>query len=85
MGKPVFYRQCLLTKGTSTTTSWIPERFAVLGKVLKFKDEGGTWDNGWVVEAVYGRLHRAQLPDSHREIKQHRRNTGDSLPKETQD
>jgi hypothetical protein len=76
MGKAIFYRQCLLKKGTLVTTSWIPEKFAVLGKVLKLKDDDGSWDNGWVVEAVYGRLEESKLPDSHREIRKLGTRTG---------
>jgi hypothetical protein len=84
MAKTIFYRQCSLKKESSSTISWIPEQFAVLGKVLKLKDDQGVWENGWVVEAVYGRREESQLPDSHRETKQHRKNTGDDLPKTTQ-
>jgi hypothetical protein len=52
--KPVMYRQCLLRKqcgehGIVETTSWIPEPFCVKGKVLKLKDEDGSWENGWKV------------------------------------
>lgn len=42
-----FYRQCTLTRGTTSEIVWIPEQFAVSGKYLKIKD-----DNGWQVTHV---------------------------------
>jgi hypothetical protein len=55
MAKPVFYRQCLLERrnGRGKLTqlvSWIPTRFAVVGKTLKLKDKlTGEWVDGWEV------------------------------------
>jgi len=55
----IWYRQCTfgktLSEGRSTQTAWIPEKFAKLGDVLKFKNDDGTWDDGWVVELVGSR------------------------------
>ena len=60
------YKQCLLKKRTGNVqildVCWIPEEFAIVGKVLKFwkdreSNEDGTygkWDDGWVVIKVYG-------------------------------
>ena len=49
--------QCLLTKWTSDgnlkTVSWLPEKFAYSGRVLKLKSDDGTWNNGWVVQETY--------------------------------
>lgn len=46
------YSQCRLAKkvknGEYKMISWIPEEFAVKGKVLKLFD-GENWDNGWEV------------------------------------
>jgi hypothetical protein len=82
--KDLYYKQCKLTKkeGQSTYTqiAWIPEKFAVLNKVLKIK-EVNEWDNGWVVISAGERKLEEYLPNSHRDIKNHRKNTGDSLPK----
>lgn len=47
------YTQCQLKKGNLRTVVWIPLEFAVLGKVLKIRDEN-TWDNGWIVDEIYG-------------------------------
>jgi hypothetical protein len=47
------YRQCSLVKvgGTSTLNqvSYIPSRFAIVGKVLKLEDDCGKWTDGWKV------------------------------------
>jgi len=42
------YKQCLLKKGTKTCVSWIPAKFAKVGKVLRLKD-----DDGWVVQEIW--------------------------------
>lgn len=47
-----YYRHCQLVKGNTYEISWIPEKFAKVGDVLKLKQEDGTWDDGWVVESV---------------------------------
>ena len=63
-------------------TSYIPEPFCVVGKVLKLRDEDGEWNDGWIVEtAGKDRVDGDRLPDYHKEIKGHRQATGDSLPK----
>jgi hypothetical protein len=82
MARTIYYRQCILRKGNATTTSWLPEPFAVLGKVLRLRDDAGTWDNGWVVAAVHERREESQLPDAHMAIRGHRKRTGDALPRE---
>lgn len=84
--KEVFYRQCRLKRKTKTghsiQTSWIPKKFAEVGKILKLKNHEDEWENGWVVETVSETiLEESQLPDYHIAIKSHRKATGDSLPK----
>jgi hypothetical protein len=81
MSKQVNYRQCRLRRGNQFTTSWLPERFAVVGKVLQWKGLGD-WEDGWVVlEAGAALVEEADLPDFHRDRKRYRRNTGDSMPR----
>ena len=86
MSKKVYYRQCHLVRPTKTgkmeQTSYIPEPYCVLGKVLKLRDENGEWENGWIVERAsnHKRLDE-ELPDPHKEIKEHRKATGDSMRK----
>ena len=41
--------QCKLRRGTSITTSWLPQRYAVPGKHLRLRDEQGAWEDGWEV------------------------------------
>jgi hypothetical protein len=47
------YRQCQLRKDKQHLLSWIPEARAVKGAVLRLKNDG-QWDDGWVVDEVYG-------------------------------
>lgn len=47
------YAQCELVRGNEKQTSWIPSRFAVLGKVLRLRDEGGAWEDGWKILAIH--------------------------------
>ena len=42
------WKQCKMTKGTSSQTAWIPKKFAVVGKYIRIKN-----DNGWEVKEVY--------------------------------
>lgn len=84
MGK-TYFCQCRLSKknGNASTTSqvtWIPEKFAKIGDMLKLKNND-VWVDGWKVESVGGRLEEAMLPDPHNDIKAHRKSTGDSLRK----
>ena len=52
------------------------------GKVLKLRDEDGTWVNGWIVDSVsVDRRDGKDIPDAHELIKAHRRATGDAEPK----
>ena len=51
MAKPVQYVQCILKKGKTTQTSWIPEKYAVVGKYLELHD-GDIWKNGWQVKSI---------------------------------
>ncbi len=86
MSKEILYRQCRLIKiipeGTKHQVSWLPEKYAILDKILKLRDPDGYWDNGWRVEVAGEHLvSEDALPDSHHDIKQHRIATGDSLPK----
>lgn len=80
----MFYRQCKIEqqKGniTKTIVSYIPEKYAIVGKMIKLKNDNA-WTNDWVVKTVGDRVHEDYLPDSHTDIKAHRRATGDSLRK----
>jgi len=43
-----FYVQCTLKRGSAIQTSWIPEKFAKVGKNIKLKS-GDSWEDGWIV------------------------------------
>ena len=61
----MYSKQCTMERkigkeGKSVLTSWIPEKFALKGGVLKLKDRStGDWTDGWVVESV-GKQKRTQ-------------------------
>ena len=48
--------QCKLRKGNEYQASWIPEKYARLGKFVKLQDEEGVWDDGWQVVEAHTRL-----------------------------
>lgn len=83
MARVVFYRHCRLVKPVGTcekvVVSWIPEKFAEVGRVVKLKDDDKTWEDGWVVREVWSsRLPADQVPDFHELSKAHLRATGDA-------
>jgi len=53
--KDVFYRQCNVRRPSSSdhgwvlTTTWLPEKYAVVGKYLRLKNKHGNWENHWQV------------------------------------
>ena len=48
--------QCHLRRGKEKMTSWIPKRYAVVGRYIKLKSEDGTWEDGWKVHQTYTEL-----------------------------
>lgn len=90
VSKKVKYRQCKLVKRTKEgrieTTSYIPEEYAIVGKILKLKDDTTPlksilgWTGGWEVMSV-GEL-IDEPPYSDGMIRSHRKRTGDSMRKE---
>jgi len=80
------YVQCELRRngadGSERTTSYIPQKFAKVGHVLRLKDDRDAWVDGWVVERVSSAIVEGdKIPDSHKAIKNHRKATGDSAPR----
>jgi hypothetical protein len=78
------YRQCRITRkhsaGKTVVVSWIPEKYAVVGKFLQLK-ENDEWVNGYEVELV-SENYTENPPDFRKMIRSHRNKTGDSLRKE---
>jgi len=75
MSKEVMYRQCRLEKktqtGVSEQVSWIPSRYAVVGRILELK-EGESWDNGWQVISAGAEQDGAYLIDRSQDYKRTR-------------
>lgn len=83
MSQNVQYVQCGLRRkladGTLRAVSYLPQPFAKTGRVLKLKDDRGAWTDGWVVEEVgLAIVDGDDVPDSHKAIRNHRKQTGDS-------
>ena len=51
-----YYCQCELQKDDKHMVSWIPERYAIQGRILKLKN-----DNGWKVMSVGVKLSAEEL------------------------
>ena len=62
------------------TTTWLPEKFAEVGRILKLCNEYDRWDNGWKVMSV-SEAFITNPPDYRKSIREHKKRTGDSLPK----
>jgi hypothetical protein len=70
MPNEIFYRQCQLTRRNQRQTTWLPERFAIPGSVLKLKDNG-EWSDGWEVTwASASKIAERLLPDTHKLLKE---------------
>ncbi len=52
MTKSNLYKQCLLTRGESRQTSFIPAEYAKVYDILELK-EHDRWENGWMVIEVF--------------------------------
>lgn len=72
----MMYIQCKLQKENRYQVSWIPEKFAVLNKILKLK-ENEIWEDGWKVIEIGG-LKLEKVPHVPTLIRHHRKKTGDS-------
>lgn len=89
-----YYNQCTLEKEVVAQTqqtdpsrltlkqvSWIPTKYASLGRIVKLKNDQGEWEDGWTITSVGEKTPENVIPDIHAGIKAHRKSTGDSLKK----
>jgi hypothetical protein len=71
-------RQCTLKRATAWHTSeqvsWIPEKFAKVGKVVKLKEDG-EWEDGWVVVHVGARKESHEVHAASHGHTKHRKRT----------
>ena len=67
--------QCLLRKGTTHQMSWIPSKFAVLGKFLMLKQDNGSWSDNWEIVSRYTAIPSSQMYNLSTAYKYHRQNT----------
>ncbi len=58
--------------------AWIPSGFASMGRIVKIKQDDGSWVGGWEIVGV-GSNEIDEVPDINKMIRGHRKNTGDSL------
>lgn len=70
MSKNRMYCQCVLRKGDNIQVSWIPEKFAEVGRVLRLKE-----DNGWVVQRVDSKMPENMMVYMRDEYRHHRKVT----------
>lgn len=60
--------------GVENLIGWIDEKFAKVGKKLKFQeDDTDTWELGWVVTTIGGRRSRPDQQERSRDCRTHRR------------
>jgi hypothetical protein len=52
VSKERYYCQCSMSRGNVHTIAYLPEKYAVLDKVLKIKQADESWEDGWVVKSV---------------------------------
>jgi hypothetical protein len=60
-----------MPNGLLCQTSWIPERFAKVGKFLKLLEDD-VWDDGWQVAFVGGRRTALEANDRSQDYKRQR-------------
>ena len=65
------YRQCKLRRRTRYRYAWLPDRYAVQGKVLRIRDE-----DGWRVEEVYDAQSEEQVKARERDYARWARGRG---------
>jgi hypothetical protein len=57
VSRPIRYKQCRLERREGTVRvermSWLPEKYAVTGSVIKLRDDG-VWTDGWMVTSASG-------------------------------
>ncbi len=84
MTKRNVYRQCGLRRELGNDRSahmvtYLPIQFAKPRQVVRLKDANDQWEDGWEVLTIGESVDYEHLPNTHQQIKSHRKRTGDSL------
>jgi len=61
---PNYIRQCELRADNHVTVSWLPEKLAILGNALTFRDDS----RKWMVTEVYERVEEDRLSRKHHTV-----------------
>jgi hypothetical protein len=67
----MMYVQCQLISGLSRDVRWIPEKLAVVSRILRVKETG----RNWIVDKTYGRADEKQVIEMRDFHKHHRKGT----------
>jgi hypothetical protein len=70
------FRQCLVRNLYGDMVTWLPERFAAVGKRVDLK-EGRKWSKGWEVIAVYHQRLSEEYIREHERDHKHQREASD--------
>lgn len=74
-------KQCRLVRkhddqAIDVLVSWIPDKFAKKGKLLKLKQNDGRWEQGWVVDHVYSQcMLYDEVKERSQDYKHHRKHS----------
>ena len=66
------YRQCTLQRENTKQVLWLKEKIAKKGFTVKLKNDDGTWDEGWKVIDVNGKLEEKYLLERSQDYKRTR-------------
>lgn len=69
------HTQVRMERNGSIQVAFIPSKFAERGRRVRLKQDGGTWEDGWVVVATYSSLPSATVAKNERNYMSHRRGT----------
>jgi hypothetical protein len=68
------YTQCGLSRGNEHTVSWIPEKFARLGKTVDlYSGSTDSWEKGWLVENVWSTITLDELIEQQKQSRNTRK------------
>ena len=69
------HTQCRLRNGVLYCNTWLPTKFAKIGKVLSLKMDNGKWMDGWVVQETWAVKSSVDVIEAERFWRSHRDGT----------